>query len=324
MPLIAVEEHWVAPRITAALAALPPGEADGSLALNDRGDTLDRLADLGEGRLRAMDAQGIDLAIVSHAPPGTQALPAADAVTLARDANDAVAEAVDRHPTRLRAMATLPLTAPDAAAAELERAAGLGHVGAMVHGRARDLLLDDPVLDDVFAVAAARDLPVFIHPQIPAGAVRDAVYSGFDPVTDLGLATFGWGWHVEAATAALRLILRGTFDRHPDLQIVLGHWGELLLFWLDRADSLARVRGLERSVTDYVRTNVVVTSSGMFNPALLRHVLSVTTADRLVFSTDYPFQQPTADEIETFLGEFGAADREAVSHTTARSLFGLG
>ncbi|GAA4916014.1 hypothetical protein EV188_104439 [Actinomycetospora succinea] len=323
MPLIAVEEHWTSPGVIAALEALPPGEADESLALNDRGDTLERLADLGELRLRAMDAQGIDLAIVSHAPPGTQALPAGDAVPLARDANDAVAEAVDRHPTRLRAMATLPLTAPDAAAAELERAAGLGHVGAMVHGRARDLLLDDPVFDHVFTVASARNLPIFIHPQIPADGVRDAVYRGFDPVTDLGLATFGWGWHVEAATAALRLILRGTFDRHPDLQIVLGHWGELLLFWLDRADGLARVRGLERSISDYVRSNVVVTSSGMFTPALLRHALSVTTADRLVFSTDYPFQQPTAAEIESFLGELGPEDREAVAHRTARTMFGL-
>ncbi|MFI2235844.1 amidohydrolase family protein [Streptomyces chrestomyceticus] len=103
------------------------------------------------------------------------------------------------------------------------------------------------------------------------------------------LATYGWGWHLDAATAALRLILRGTFDRHPELQIVLGHWGEMLLFWLDRADSLSRTAGLQRSVTDCIRSNFHFTVSGMLNPALLRHALSVTSVDRLIFSTDYRF-----------------------------------
>jgi predicted TIM-barrel fold metal-dependent hydrolase len=166
---------------------------------------------------------------------------------------------------------------------------------------------------------------VFVHPQIPPRVVREVQYGGLDPLTDLGLATFGWGWHLEAATAALRLILRGTFDRHPDLQLVLGHWGELLLFWLDRADPLARLRGLERaSVTDYVRANLHITSSGMFNPALLRHVLGVTAPDRLLFSTDYPFLQPSAEEIGGFLDEVGAvADREAFAAGNARRLFRL-
>ena len=324
MPLIAIEEHWVLPGVTRAWKALPPGRIDESLAFNERGDHLARLEDLGPGRLAAMDAQGIDVAVISHAPPGTQGLPATDAAPLCREANDAAAEAVARHPTRLRALATLPLSAPDAVAGELERAVGLGHVGAMVHGRSGDRHLDDPVHDDLFAAAAALRVPLFVHPQIPPDALRDVAYRGLDPLTDLGLATFGWGWHLEAATAALRLILRGTFDRHPDLQIILGHWGELLLFWLDRADGLAGLRGLPRSVGDYVRSNVHVTSSGMFNPALLRHVLSVTTPDRLLFSTDYPFQHPDAAEIEAFLGELGSdADREAFRSGNARALFGL-
>jgi predicted TIM-barrel fold metal-dependent hydrolase len=324
--LIAIEEHWVLPRLSAALRALPAEQADDSLAFNDRGDHLERLEDLAEGRIAAMDAQGIDLAVVSHAPPGTHPLAAAEAVPLARDVNDAAANAVGRHPTRLRALATLPLADPDAAVGELERSAGLGHVGAMVYGRVGDRPLDDPAHDELFATAARLGLPVFIHPQIPPRLVREVQYGGLDPLTDLGLATFGWGWHLEAGTAALRLILRGTFDRHPDLQIVLGHWGELLLFWLDRAGSLAGLRGLERaSVADYVRAHVHVTSSGMFNPALLRHVLSVTTPDRLLFSTDYPFQHPGADQIEAFLGEVGAeADREAFSSGNAARLFGLG
>jgi predicted TIM-barrel fold metal-dependent hydrolase len=325
MALIAIEEHWFLPGITGALKALPPRLADESLAFNELHDHLERLEDLGAGRIATMDEQGIDLSVISHAPPGTQALPAAEALPLSREANDIAAEAVGKNPSRLRALATLPLSAPDAVAGELARAAGLGHVGAMVYGRTGDRFLDDPAYDEFFAAAAELHQPVFIHPQIPSNDVRDLLYRGFDPTTDLGLATFGWGWHLEAATAALRLILRGTFDRHPELQIVLGHWGELLLFWLDRANSLARVRGLERSISDYVRSNFFITSSGMFNPALLQHALTVTTADRLLFSTDYPFQQPGAAEIEAFLAGFPAqADRDAFCSGNARTLFGLG
>lgn len=122
----------------------------------------------------------------------------------------------------------------------------------------------------------------------------------------------------------MRLIARGTFDRHPDLKIVLGHWGELLLFWVDRIGSLARVAGLERQVTDYLRTNVYFTSSSMFSPALLRHALSVTTIDHLLFSTDYPFQQPTQGDIEQFLTAFDSdGDRQKFTANNAIRLFGI-
>src|SRR2546423_1235516 len=117
------------------------------------------------------------------------------------------------HPTGLGPCAPLPMANPTAAATELERAAGLGLVGAMVYGRTGETPLDDPRYDDLFATAAALRQPIFIHPQIPSRTVREAVYSGFDPMTDLALATVGWGWHLEAALAALRLIVRGAFDR---------------------------------------------------------------------------------------------------------------
>ncbi|WP_218852484.1 amidohydrolase family protein [Spelaeicoccus albus] len=311
--------------MTSAVKALPAERSDDSVALDELGDNLERLNEIGDGRIAAMDAQGIDMQILSLAPPGTQPLDAADAVGLSRRANDIAAAAVGRHPSRLRALATLPMSSPDAAASELERAVGLGCVGAMVYGRSGDKPLDDPRYDDVFASAAALGRPIFIHPQIPPRSIRRAAYSGFDPMTELGLATFGWGWHIEAATAALRLIVRGTFDRHPNLQIVLGHWGELLLFWLDRVDSLSRVAGLERTVTEYVRSNCHITSSGMLNPALLRHALEVTTSDRLLFSTDYPFQRPSRSDIDAFLTHFPTDDdRDRFIAGNARALFGIG
>ena len=324
MALIAIEEHWNLPELTSAVKALPADRGDESIAFDEMGDNLEHLDDIGDARIAAMDAQGVDVQILSLAPPGAQPLDAAEAVPLRRRANDLAAEAVRRHPSRFRAFATLPTPDPAAAVAELERTAGLGFVGAMVYGRTGEVPLDDPRYDDLFATAAALGRPVFIHPQIPPPAVREASYRGIDPMTDLGLATFGWGWHLEAALAALRLIVRGTFDRHPDLQLVLGHWGELLPFWLDRADSLSRIAGLDRTVTEYVRSNVHLTCSGMLNPTLLRHALEVTTADRLLFSTDYPFQRPTGTDIDRFLTAFPTDDdRERFTAGNARALFGI-
>lgn len=325
MTLIAIEEHWILPELTSALEALAVPDRDDSLAFNDMGDHQQRLRDLDDGRVATMDEQGIDVSILALTPPGTQPLQAQEALRLSRLANDVAAQAVERHPTRFRALSTLPMSSPRDVAAELARAADLGHVGTMVYGRTGDVFLDDPCYDEFFAAAAELGQPVFIHPQLPSPAVREASYRGFDATVELGLATFGWGWHLDTATAALRLILRGTFDRHPDLQIVLGHWGEMLLFWLDRADSLARVAGLPRSISDYVRSNFFITASGMLNPALLQHALSVTTPDRLIFSTDYPFQHPTGPEIASFLQHFASdADRDMFSSANAAALFGLG
>jgi predicted TIM-barrel fold metal-dependent hydrolase len=322
MPLVAIEEHWILPELTSALNAMP--RRDESLAFNEMGDHRQRLEDLGEGRIAAMDAQGIDVSILALTPPGTHPLPPEEALRLSRAANDTAITAANKNPTRFRTLSTLPMSAPEYVADELVRAAGQGHVGTMVYGRSGDRFLDDLAYEDFFAAAAELGQPVFLHPQIPSDAVRDASYRGFDTLTDLGLATFGWGWHLDAATAALRLILSGTFDRHPELQVVLGHWGEMLLFWLDRANSLSRIAGLQRSVSDYIRTNFYITSSGMLNPALLQHALSVTSVDRLVFSTDYPFQHPTREEITAFLGRFASdEDRQKFSSANAAALYGL-
>jgi predicted TIM-barrel fold metal-dependent hydrolase len=324
MTIIGIEEHWTTLGLTSALGSLPPERADDSLALNEFGDTLERLTDLDDGRLAAMDAQGIDVQVISLVPPGAGVLDPADAVAMSRDLNDGAIDAARRHPRRLRSMATLPLSDPAACAAELARAAALGHVGAMVYGRVGDRRLDDPAFDELFASAAELGAPIFIHPQIPPRSVRDAAYAGFDEMTELALATFGWGWHVEAATAALRLIARGTFDRHPQLQVVLGHWGELLPFWSDRTDSLARIAGLEKTVAETIRANFHLTCSGMLSPALLRHALEVTSVDRLLFSTDYPFQSPSAEDIERFLAGFETdEDRAAFTAGNAARLFGI-
>lgn len=326
MRVVAIEEHWTTAGIDRALRAQPAGSRDVSVALNDRGDITERLLDLEGLRIEAMDAAAIEVEIVSIAPPGTGGLPAAEAIALSREANDRAADAVARHPERLRAMTTLPMADPHAAVAELERSVTLpGHVGIMAYGRSGDVPLDDPAHDELLAAAARLRRPVFIHPQIPPAAVRDASYRGFDPTLELALSTFGWGWHIEAGLAALRLIVRGTFDRHPDLQIVLGHWGEMLLFALDRADSLSNVApDLERRVAEYFPTNVHIATSGMLTGRLLRHALDFTTADRILLSGDYPFHRLDQAAIADFLDAVpDPGDRERIAHGNADALYGL-
>ncbi|MEK2476716.1 amidohydrolase family protein [Streptomyces noursei] len=326
MRVIAIEEHWTTPGIDRALRAQSTRSRDESVALNDRGDIPARLLDIGDQRIEAMDAAGIDLQILSIAPPGTHGLPPREAIALSREANDRASEAVDRHPTRLRAMTTLPMSDPDAAVAELQRTANApAHVGIMSYGRSGDRPLDDPAYDELLATAASMGRPVFLHPQIPPHAVRDASYRGFDPSVELALATFGWGWHIEAGLAALRLILRGTFDRHPDLQIVLGHWGEMLLFALDRVDSLSNIAtGLDRRVAEYFRTNIHIATSGMLTPRLLRHALDFTSIDRILLSGDYPFHRLDAATLADFLGTLpDRADQHKLAHANAQALYRL-
>jgi uncharacterized protein len=264
--------------------------------------------------------------VLSVSTPATQGLAPADAVPMARDLNDLAAATVARRPEHFAAFATLATPNPDAAASELERAVThLGMVGAMVHRRTGDRMLDDPAFDDVFAVAARLRVPVYIHPQIPPRAVRRAYYSGFDPVTANGLATGARGWHMEAGLAALRLILRGIFDRHPDLAIVLGHWGEMLPFWLDRVTELSPFTTLDRPIADYVRHNVYVTPAGIFKHHLLRHAIEVVGVDHILFSTDYPFQYAPQGGAHRFLqtAPIDHAAKHAIAHANAERLLRL-
>ncbi|MFD2466519.1 amidohydrolase family protein [Amycolatopsis silviterrae] len=323
MKTIAIEEHWTTPGIDRMLRT---ESGDPSIAHNDRGDLPERLFDIGDQRVAWMDEAGIDVQILSIAPPGTHGCPAPRGIALSREANDLVSEAVAKHPGRFRAMTTLPMSDPDAAVAELQRTANdPAHVGVMSYGRSGERPLDDPVYDEVLGAAAALGRPVFVHPQIPPESVRQASYSGLGPDLDLGLATYGLGWHYEAGLAVIRLILRGTFDRHPELQVVLGHWGEVVLFALDRIDSLSHTAThLERRVSEYFRTNIHLATSGMLVPRMLRNALEYTTADRILLSGDYPFHRVEAAAITEFLKELpNPEDREKIAHANAEALYGL-
>ncbi len=317
MRLIAIEEHILPAELRAAWASAPP-PLDSVSAIADGGENGARLADLGDGRLALMDEQGVDVQVLSLTTPGLHNLEPAPAVEWARRVNDRVAEACARRPDRFQGFAALPTPDPLAAPRELERAVrDLGLKGAFLCGRTRERHLDHPDLRPMLAMAAELRVPVFIHPQTPSPAVREALYAGISPQTDLALAAFGLGWHYEAGLQWIRLAAAGVFDELPDLQIILGHWGEVVLFYLERTSAVFdRALQLRRPLVDYARRNLYVTGSGMWSEAYLRHCLEIVGPERLLFSTDYPYQYRPGGDARRFL-EGLALDpghREALAH----------
>ena len=289
LKIVALEEHFMTPAIRDANLALPPDLRDSS-AGGSQEEVEAKLLDLGEKRLARMDDTGIDVAVLSVTTPATQSLPATQAVPLAREANDVLAEATRRYPDRLLGFATLPTPDPAAAVEEFRRCVGeFGFKGAMLNGRTRDRYLDAPEFRPIFEAAVDLGVPVYVHPQSPPAVVRRAEYEGFGEAVDRTFATGSYGWHYETAINAQRMILSGLFDRLPTLQVILGHWGETLAFYLERADLISQVAGLERTFAQTFRENFHLTPSGMTSEPMLLHALMTVGADRILYSVDDPF-----------------------------------
>ena len=304
MRLIAIEEHILPHAVRDAWDAAPPPH-DPVSAFADGGENGVRLADLGEGRLALMDEQGVDVQVLSLTTPGLHNLAPGSAVDMARRVNDLIAEACARHPDRFQGFAALSTPDPDAAPRELERAVReLGLKGALLCGRTRERHLDHPALRPMLAKAAELRVPLFIHPQTPPPVVREASYAGISDRADLTLAAFGLGWHYEAGLQWVRMVAAGVFDELPDLQIILGHWGEVVLFYLERTGSVfERALDLRRPLADYARDNLYVTGSGMWSEPYLRRCLDIVGPERLLFSTDFPYQYRPGGAPRRFLEE---------------------
>lgn len=326
MKIIALEEHYCTAGIRSAWDELPVEFEDASLQLFNHGETERRLEEMAEQRLRHMDAMGVDVQVISLTTPATQALGVSEAVELARAANDLAAHAVRENPSRLQAFATLPTPDPEYAARELERCVSeLGMKGAMLTGRTRNRSLDAPEFLPIFETAARLRVPLYLHPQIPVKAICDVYYSGFGREIDTMFATGGWGWHAESGMQAIRLILAGVFDRFPELQMILGHWGEIIMLYLDRigpALNMGTNGKLDRTIERYIKENFYVTPSGIFSARYLRNAIEVMGADRVMFAVDYPFQ--FIENANRFLAEasISDSDKEKIAHGNWERLTG--
>lgn len=327
---IALEEHFnfVGARTNSAAAV---GLDDIVRAMDYDRNWLEivgsRLLEIGEKRLAGMDASGIDVAILSLTVPGIQGiLDRAEAVSSARDANDYLSAAITNHPKRFAGFASVPLQDPDEAAKELERCVTrLKFKGALVNGYTNmpsslgAQYLDDPKLLPFWEAAQALRVPVYLHPRPPLD------HRSYENHPELMGAA--WGFAPETATHALRLVYSGLFDRLPNLTLILGHLGETLPYFAWRIQhcfeynpSNKRVR---KRLQDYLCENFYVTTSGNFNDQALICALLTIGADRILFSTDYPYEMmaPAARWIER--APISENDRRKIAHRNASVLFGL-
>jgi predicted TIM-barrel fold metal-dependent hydrolase len=334
---ITLEEHFMTAEALRATDHL----RDAGLALTYHNPKLkEKLLDIGAGRIADMDASGIDLQVLSLAVCGVEELEPAQAQAIAHDTNEQLAAAVRAHPKRFAGFATLALQNPEKAAAELEYCVKeLGFCGTMINGMTKGAFLDHPRCTPVLEAAQSLDAPIYIHPGPIPRFIREAYYSGLDNHRGDVLSAGGWGWHSEAGVQCLRLILAGVFDRFPKLKIIIGHMGEMIPFSLGRIDAIFARPGtnwsytrtvdtsgprLQRSVADYFRENVYVTTSAFFTIPPLLLALQIVGSDHLLFSVDYPFASNEAGrELLNALSAnlfMGDKDLARFSHLNAEGL----
>ncbi len=341
MKIICVEEHVIDPDIVRAgrpMAATvgsyvadlgtrfddePDSFGDGLPHLNLAKRAVELAHDDGDGRLADMDRHGIDMQVLSCTSP-VQIVSVADAPGLARASNDRLARAVRAHPTRFGAFAALPWQDPRAAVDELDRAAGeLGHVGALLVGRPGETFLDDPRYLPVLAKLGELGMPLYVHPGLPLPAVQAPYYGGLDPEVTVRLSMFGWGWHSEAGIHVVRMMLAGLFETVPNLQVISGHWGEMVPFFLNRLDDMIPpgASRLSRTMSETYRAHVSVTPSGMMNRPHFDFVRAVLGSERIIYSVDYPFLTQTG--ARGFLEglPIGQDEREMIAHGNVEALF---
>jgi 2,3-dihydroxybenzoate decarboxylase len=321
MKKIAIEEHFVPPD-RAALVTSPGWPAAVFRA------TVADLVDT-ERRLEEMDRCGVEVAVLSLASNGIQdVLEPASAISVAREANDYLAQLTAAHPDRYAGFAALPMQDVAAAIAELDRSVfELRLRGALVNGYSSigDLdtarYYDDPAYDPLWERFVFHGVPLYLHPRNPLPNQR-RIYAGREEL--LGPT---WGFGAETAVHALRMLTGGVFDRVPGLQVILGHLGELLPFAIRRLEQRLGRRddvSLKRGASEYLRDNFWITTSGNYHTPSLIGILLELGADRVMFASDYPFERLAdgADWIDSVTISY--RDREKIGWSNAAAFLGLG
>lgn len=275
------------------------------------------LLDMDDVRLAHMDATGIDMQVLALTSPGVQVMDKAQAVAFSIVANDYLAEAIGRHPTRFAGMIAVAPQDPQAAAREIERGVReLGMHAVVINSHTQGEYLSDPKFWDIFAAAEALDTPIYLHPNsLPANMIGSFQDCGLDG------AIYGFG--VETGLHALRIITAGVFDRFPKLRMILGHMGEALPFWAYRLDYMHRatvrsqrydsVKPLKKKPSDYLREHFYITNSGVAWEQAIRFTQEFMGPERVLYAMDYPYQYAVDEVI--------ALDNMAISDAHKRMFF---
>ena len=289
-----------------------------------------RVLDVQGRRIAQMDAHGVEMTILSLNAPAVQAIPdPARADDVARRANDALAEHVALRPDRFAAFAALPLQDPDLAARELERCVKeLGFCGALANGFSQignantPVYLDLPQYWPFWETVHNLAVPFYLHPRNPLPGL--AMYEGHPWL--LGPT---WAFGVETATHALRLMGSGLFDKYPRLQIILGHLGEGLPYSMWRVDNRNSWMNLphrcptKRKMSEYFCSNFHLTTAGNFRTQTLIDAMLEIGVDRIMFSTDYPFEEVGDSALWFDAAPIAEPDRLKIGRLNAIKLFKL-
>ena len=312
-PVIALEEHYWDAELSGQFVG-----AEGVTPL------AHLLKEIGDVRLRAMDEAGVDMQILSHGAPAAQKLNPDICVDLTKRVNDRLAEACARYPTRFAGFAALPTPKPEEAARELERCVkDLGFKGAMIHGLTHGEFHDAHKFWPIYEVAEKLDVPIYMHPAVPHPAVMKAYYDDYAQEFPTVIRP-AWGFTVETATQAIRLILSRVFETHKGLKIILGHFGETLPFLLWRINqALARPGQESLSFRETFCRHFWVTTSGHFSTPALVCTMMEMGIDRIMFAIDYPYvvNQDGMDWIDTL--QISSEDRAKILGGTAKKLLRL-
>ncbi|KAM3518676.1 hypothetical protein NHJ13051_008030 [Beauveria bassiana] len=333
--VIGVEEHVMFPDILAQV----PGSETADYAKATLGKLLNhealvyargRTTDLGTQRLRDMDEGGVAVQVLSFGSPiNTTHFEPSAALKMAQQINDRLKAAVDKNPTRFKALAELPAHSPREAALELRRCVKeLGFVGAMIAGSIEGTgkFLDRPEFQVLLSEFEELDVPLYLHPGITPEPIQSIYYDiPGNTTASAAMGAMAWGWHNEVAIHVLRLAVSGTLDRHPNLKLVVGHQGEMMPMMMQRFDSTlgCKTTGLERNVGEALRKQVWIAISGMFSLPITQLAIQTWGVDRVLFANDYPFvdAQRVPEYIRALNDIVGPSDMKKILQTNTEDLF---
>ena len=321
MKLITVEEHYSSKIITDEICKLFPNQEDKN-PLHSKNET-DKSIELGAERIAYMDKRGIDSQVISYAGGFTSKIDLKSAIYFCEKINNSMYESGNQYKGRFYYFAHLPLASAVDAAKELERCVKeLGFVGAMISGHYEDIPYDDEHYMPIFEKAEELDVPIYLHPGIVNGDVAKVYYQGkWDNMTAFSLAGYGIGWHYEVGIQIVRMMLSGVFDRFPNLKIILGHWGELVSFYMYRLDEMLDYGvKMKNKFSYYFKNNIYVNPSGMLYKEQFEYCQKTFGIDHILWGEDYPYRK--IGNIKSFIETLDISEeaKNKIAYENARTL----
>jgi predicted TIM-barrel fold metal-dependent hydrolase len=334
--IITIEEHFVLNNISQKVAAFNRKQSGGTVP-NDTVQkelmaivlpTNDDIEDVGQRRIQFMDESGIDVQVLSYGGGSPQNITDLTlAIELCREANDELARLIKLNPSRFAGFAILPVADPKAAAEELNRAVNvLGLKGAMLSGTFNGRFFDETEFLPIFLEAGKLKVPLYMHPAIIAKNIAEHYYKSqnWSAVAGAMFASAGYGWHLDSGISIVRLIASGIFDKLPDLKLISGHWGELVPFFLNRLDDqLGKTLKLDRKISDYYKSSIYITPSGLFSETQLKYAIDELGAENIIYSGDYPFLKDKNTRKFLEAASISEEDKQKIGYKNAERLLSL-